>query len=599
MKPRAGRTRLGAWILIASWVGLGGGAAAPALGENPQKALQSLIEREWQQRLVDDPLFASVNGDHHADHLLPTITQQEFAAQTERTRAFLAQLDQIDRAHLPPADQVTYDVFRWVLNSRIEEFEVGHWRMPINSDSGFHTEIARLADGTRFETTQDYRNYLARLTALPTYFEQNMALMKAGIAAGMTVPRVVLENYDVTIATHIVDDPTQSLFWPPFDKFPVGVPAAEQEALRQEGRRVILGSAIPAFRAFREFMQREYLPAARKTIGATEMPDGKAYYEQRIRYFTTLDLSADQIHQIGLDEVARIRKEMAAIIEKVGFKGSFADFIAFLRQDPRFYAKTPHELLAAAAFHAKKIDGKLPSLFKTLPRLPYGVEPVPDYLAPVYTGGRYVPAARGSMQSGTYWVNTYALDKRPLYTLEALTLHEAVPGHHLQFAISQELENMPEFRRDLYLSAYGEGWALYCERLGLEVGFYQDPYSDFGRLTYEMWRAARLVVDTGMHAKGWTRQQAVDFLAGNTALSLHEVGTEIDRYIAWPAQALSYKLGELHIRALRAKAESTLGSRFDLREFHDELLKNGAVPLPVLTAVIEDYLAKKKASTGT
>jgi uncharacterized protein (DUF885 family) len=579
------------WLaaMAAGWA-----VAASAAEGDAASRLGALIDREWEQRFADDPVFATMNGRHDRDHLLSEVTVAEFERQTNDTRAFLEELAAIDRAALPESEQVNYDLFQWQLQSRIEEFEVGHWRMPINSDSGFHTEFPRLAGALRFASAKDYENYIARLRALPRMFDQFTALMRDGMAKGMTVPRVVLENYDVTISSHVVDEAAKSLFYKPFEKFPAAVGAADQERLRKEAADAILGSVVPAYRKFSEFMAKEYIPAARTTIGASDMPGGKDYYAQRIRIFTTLDLSADQIHQIGLDEVARIRKEMDAIIARVGFKGTFAEFLAFLRTDPRFYAKTPHELLAAASFHAKKMDGKLPSLFKTLPRLPYGVEPVPDYLAPVYTGGRYSPAAPGSTQSGNYWVNTYALDKRPLYTLEALTLHEAVPGHHLQIALAQELQDVPEFRRDIYISAFGEGWGLYSERLGLEAGFYTDPYSDFGRLTYEMWRAARLVVDTGMHAKGWTRQQALDFLGQNTALSLHEVRTEIDRYIAWPGQALSYKLGELHIRSLRAKAEKELGAKFDIREFHDQLLKNGAVPLPVLTRVIDRYIAEHK-----
>jgi uncharacterized protein (DUF885 family) len=395
--------------------------------------------------------------------------------------------------------------------------------------------------------------------------DEHIALLRDGLRSGFTLPRVVLEGYEVTIASHVVDDPTKSVFWRPFASVPATFSEADRARLLAAGRTAITTALVPGYRTFLEFMTREYIPGARQTIGASALPNGAAFYQNTIREFTTLDLSADSIHKIGLSEVARIRKEMDAIIAKVGFQGTFAEFLNFLRTDPRFYPTTPEQLLKEASWIAKRMDGKLPTLFGKLPQLPYGVSPVPDHLAPKYTAGRYIPAAPGGTEAGSYWVNTYLLQSRTLYTLEALTLHEAVPGHHLQVALAQELEGLPEFRRHGYLSAFGEGWGLYSERLGLEAGFFTDPYSDFGRLTYEMWRACRLVVDTGMHSKGWTRQQALDFMAANTALSLHEVRTETDRYISWPGQALAYKLGELKIRELRSRAEKALGSRFDLR----------------------------------
>jgi uncharacterized protein (DUF885 family) len=341
-------------------------------------------------------------------------------------------------------------------------------------------------------------------------------------------------------------------------------------------------------------MTGEYLPKTRTTTAAADLPRGREYYAHRVRYFTTLDVKPEDVHKIGLAEVARIHDEMLEVIRQTGFQGDFPAFLKFLRTDPRFYARTPEELLKQASFIAKRMDGKLPSLFSRLPRLPYGVEPVPAHLAPKYTGGRYVEAPVGGTRAGTYWVNTYALESRPLYVLEALTLHEAVPGHHLQIALQQELQGVPPFRRTAGVGAFVEGWGLYSERLGLEAGFYQDPYSNFGRLTYEMWRACRLVVDTGLHAFGWPRERAMDFLASNTALSLHEVGTETDRYISWPGQALAYKMGELKIRELRRMAETELGPRFDVRAFHDAILASGPVPLPVLEEQIRAYIAATK-----
>ena len=352
---------------------------------------------------------------------------------------------------------------------------------------------------------------------------------------------------------------------------------------------------VPGFQSFHDFLVKEYRPKARTTLGASHFPNGKAYYEQRTQYFTTLDISPEEIFQTGEKEVARIRADMDAIIKELNFKGSFADFLNFLRTDPQFYAKTPKALLKEAAYYSKRIDAQLPRFFGKLPRLPYGVAPVPDAIAPKYTTGRYVPGSSSNHQSGTYWVNTYKLESRPLYVLPALTLHEAVPGHHLQIALAEEIEAVPEFRKHTYLSSYGEGWALYCEWLGLEAGIYETPYSRFGRLTYEMWRACRLVVDVGIHQKDWTREQAVEFMASNTALSFHEVNTEIDRYIAWPGQALSYKMGELKIRDLRKRSERELKERFNIRDFHDLVLSKGAVPMYVLEKMVDQYIAEASA----
>jgi uncharacterized protein (DUF885 family) len=365
-------------------------------------------------------------------------------------------------------------------------------------------------------------------------------------------------------------------------------------AAARAGRAAVVDGAIAGYRELLNFFTNEYLPGARKTLGASELPDGRAYYRLKIREFTTLDLTPEEIHKTGLAEVERIRGEMDAVMKEVGFKGDFAAFLQFLRTDPRFYAKTPEELLSRAAWIAKRIDGKLPSLFRTLPRLPYTVEPVPPDIAPKYTSGRYVSAPEGSTKPGIYWVNTYMLASRPMYNLEALTLHEAVPGHHLQIALSRELTGLPNFRRFSYISSFGEGWGLYSEWLGREAGIYTDPYSNFGRLGYEMWRACRLVVDTGIHSMGWTRQQAIDYMATRTSLPLHEVETEIDRYISWPGQALSYKLGELKIKELRKRAEQSLGTRFDVREFHDVVLGSGAVPLKVLDDNVQRWIDARK-----
>ncbi len=563
---------------------------------NPQQQLYALFDEEWAFRLKEEPLFATSAGQHEYDALLPSVSAADQTRRAEVWRGLLERLQKIDRAKLARADQINYDMFQSMLESKCARVDFKEYYIPFTVDDGFHIAFARLPSQAPNNTAQDYENYVKRLRAFPSYVEQHLANMQEGLRRGITMPRVVLQGFEVTIATHVVDDPAQSVFFAPFKKFPAAIPASEHERLRREGEAAIKEAIVPGYRRLLQFMTEEYIPHARTTIGASDLPNGAAYYAQCIKNFTTLELGAEEIHQIGLQEVARIQAEMLEIIEQTGFAGDFAAFLKFLRTDPRFYAKTPEQLLKEASYICKRMDAKLPSLFKRLPRLPYGVAPVPDRLAPKYTAGRYVGPAVGSTEPGYYWVNTYALENRPLYVLEALSLHEAVPGHHMQTALAQEMDNVPNFRRALYLSAFGEGWGLYCERLGLEAGFYANPYSNFGRLTYEMWRACRLVVDTGMHAKGWTREQALELMASHTALSLHEVRTETDRYISWPGQALAYKLGELKIRELRHKAETELGGKFDLREFHDVILRNGSIPLPVLEEEVEAYIRERQKS---
>lgn len=557
--------------------------------------LHALFDRAWEAQLKEDPMLATSVGRHEYDDRLPSIMPADLERQNARMKADLADLAAIDRAKLPVSELVNYDMFRQQLEDAVTAYQLGDYQIPFNADSGFHSSFSRLPRDVPLATTRDYENYIARLKAWPRFVREQIALMRMGLKRGMTVPRATLEGYDASIAAHVIEDATKSVFWAPFEKFPSSVPASEHDRLRREGRAAVVEGGITGYREFLDFFRKEYLPGSRTTLGASELPNGRAYYAYKIREFTTLDLTPEQIHKTGLSEVERIAAEMNAVMRKVGFKGTFPEFLQFLRTDPRFYAKTPEELLSRASRIAKRIDGKLPSLFKTLPRLPYTVEPVPADIAPKYTTGRYVSAPQGSTQPGIYWVNTYKLDARPFYNLEALTLHEAVPGHHLQIALSRELGQLPNFRRFSYISAFGEGWGLYSEWLGLEAGFYTDPYDDFGRLTYEMWRACRLVVDTGLHSMGWTRQQAIDYMATRTALPLHEVRTEVDRYISWPGQALAYKLGELKIKELRKRAEKTLGTRFDVREFHDVVLGSGSVPLRVLEANVDAWIARQVA----
>ncbi len=568
--------------------------AAPVYAADEVAKLHALFDREWEFRLQEDPTFATSVGRHEYNDRLPSITLADLERQAATTKAFLDELEAIDRAQLPAGEQVSYDIFRRQLENRVAGFELGEDQMPFNADSGFHTGFSRLPEEVPLATVKDYESYVSRLKAWPRHVGEQIELMRLGIRRGMTVPRATLEGYEGTISAHVVDDPAKSVFWAPFEKFPPAVPENERERLRREGRAAVTDGAVAGYRQFLDFFRREYLPNARKTLGASELPNGRAVYAQRIRQFTTLDLPPEEIHKIGLAEVERISGEMNAVMKQVEFQGDFAAFLQFLRSDPRFYTKTPDELLQRAAWIAKRVDGKLPAFFKTLPRLPYTVLPVPPDIAPKYTSGRYVEAPEGSTQPGIYWVNTYKLENRPLYNLEALTLHEAVPGHHLQIARSRELADLPSFRRFSYISAFGEGWGLYSEWLGKEMGFYTDPYSDFGRLTYEMWRACRLVVDTGIHTMGWTRQQAIDYLASRTALPLHEVGTEVDRYISWPGQALAYKFGELKIKELRKRAEQALGGGFDLREFHDVVLGSGSVPLNVLEANVDRWMGEQR-----
>ncbi len=585
------RRRLrGAGLLLAL---VAGGPASGFPQEAVDGPLHALFDEFMDFRRREEPRFrASLEGAVPASFGSMSLAAVERRA--EAAAGFRERLLAIPRERLSPADRVHRDVFEAALSERIGDARFGAHFIPINADSGFHIGAARLPVSLPLRDAADHEAYLALLRDFPRWFDEHIALMRRGIELGMTIPRVVLEGYEVTITSHLVEDPEASVFFAPFAALPERIPPAERARLVAAGREAVREGPIAAYEAFRAFFEDEYRPGARTTIGASDLPDGRSYYAFLIGRFTTLDRTAEEIHAVGLAEVERIRSEMEAAMRATGFTGSFAGFLDFLRTDPRFYVESPDALLREASWISKRMDGALPRLFRRLPRQPYTVEPVPAAIAPKFTGGRYVGAPLDSEQPGRYWVNTYRLESRPLYTLEALSLHEAVPGHHLQIALAKELD-LPEFRRHFGIGAYSEGWALYSERLGLEVGFYEDPYSDFGRLTYEMWRACRLVVDTGMHALGWTREQTLDYLARNTALSLHEITTETDRYIAWPGQALGYKMGELAIRELRALAESELGDAFDLRDFHDAVLGSGPVTLPVLGRVLRDWIAARRA----
>ena len=538
-------------------------------------------------------VYQNYAGNKHDEFPLGDYRESRFEKYAAFCDSIKAELETIDGKSLSEDDKISYKLLHFKLKETLVKYNFKtHWN-PILSDAGFHSSlIYRVRPITSKKTAL---KYLTLLKAIPTYIDQQKELISKGLEAGIGQPLVIFEGYESTYEQHITPTAEENFYYSPFLNLPEPISKREKDSLREAAKEVILKSVIPSFMKVKSFFEATYYPNTRTAIGVSESPNGKEYYQSRIDFYTTLEMTPESIHKKGLEEVARIKKQMEAIIQEVKFKGSFSEFLRYLRTNPKFYAKTPDELLAHARNIAKKLDEQLPRYFKTLPRKPYGVAPVPDAIAPKYTSGRYVGTSPDSTDPGYYWVNTYDLPSRPLYAIPSLTAHEAVPGHHLQGALNNELpESIPQFRRNLYLSAYGEGWGLYTEYLANEMGIYTTPYEYFGKLTYEMWRACRLVVDTGIHAFGWTREEAVNFMAKNTALSLHEVNTEIDRYISWPGQALSYKIGELKIRELREKAENELGSLFNIREFHEVILEKGTVTLPLLEKRIIHYIQSKK-----
>ncbi len=565
---------------------------------NTDSEFANIADNIWAEYLSSSPISATYSGLKENADKLPDLSPNGFKVREAKLSRWIAllqetELNKTKGAGLSEQAVINRTILLHRLQNELDQIKYKAHYMPLTAEGGFHTSMAFLPSVTQLESVKDIEDYLARLANFEEYFEQNIYWMKKGLKTRFTQPKVVLKGYEQTITGLISDNPADSVFYKPFLQSMSFLTANQIAKVQARAKSVIETSVNQAYKNFETFMTTEYIPNARKTIGISETPNGNEYYQNRSMHYTTTDLSADKIHQIGLQEVARIRSEMAEIIKAVKFEGEFSEFLDFLRSDPQFYATSAKQLLMEASFIAKKMDAQLPKLFKNLPRTPYGVAPVPAHIAPKYTTGRYISASKDT-DAGYYWVNTYALDRRPLYELEALTLHEAVPGHHLQISLTKELENTPEYRSSYYISAFGEGWGLYAEWLGLEVGFYQDPYSNFGRLTYEMWRALRLVVDTGMHIKGWTRQQAIDYMTENSALSAHNIQTEVDRYISWPGQALSYKIGELMIKKLRKEAEQTLGDKFNVREFHYHVLKNGSVPLSQLETQIQQYISANK-----
>ena len=540
--------------------------------------LKAIYTAEWKWR--DNELPDDEDSIRPVSPRLPKVDPQAQKVRLQYWQGVLNQLHGIERAQLSPAERVNFDVYLPQIEVLIANQRFHDYEMPANSDSTFWTDIGYTARRA-FKTSADFRNWLSQMRDLPRYFHEQMDEMRAGLKRGFTPPQITMQGRDASITAVTDATPEASLFYTPFVEM-TAVPEAQRAALRAEAVQVIRDSVQPAYVELLKFMRTEYLPATRTTLAAADLPDGKEYYRAKIREYTTLDMDPAQIHALGEAEVVRLHGEMLDIMRETGFKGDFPAFLQALRADPRFYAKTPDELLMRGAWIAKKFDGKAPQFFGHLPRSRFTIKPVPPDLAPFYTAGRGGP--------DVYLLNTWQLNSRPLYNLTALTLHESAPGHALQMSLALEHKGQPEFRQRTYISAYGEGWALYCERLGLEMGMYETPYDRFGMLGYQIWRAVRLVVDTGIHSQGWTRDRALAYMREYTALSEHETETEVDRYIAWPAQALSYYLGEQAIVQVREKAERELGPKFNVRAFHDTVLELGSVPLPVLRARIDQLI---------
>jgi uncharacterized protein (DUF885 family) len=562
---------------------------------SPSVRFQQLITEEWETRLRENPLFATMAGDHRYDDRLPGVKEEDFLRQEAALHGFLARLGEINQAELSPAERVNYDFFERELRIQLGEYEHKTYYIPLTKMAGVPVFLPEIVDVTPFRSSADFDCFLRRLTEFPALVGELIELMRKGAALTYLPARTalagVLEGFRMhAAAAESAQALERSPFFYPFANLPAGISVEERSRLLEAGRRAVAGQVAPAYARLADFLEQEYLPQTSAERATPQLPDTKGYYEFCVRRYTSLDISPLQVHQTGLAEVKRIRAEMEAVMRSVGFSGSLRAFSDSLREDPRFFVDTPEQLMKEVAWLMKRIEGQLPGLFKTLPRTPFGLKEIPAYSAPTSTSAYYSLPAGDGTTAGNYFVNTYDLKSRPLYEYEALSMHEAVPGHHLQLALQLEMKDVPEFRKWGETTAFIEGWALYSERLGLEMGFYRDPYANFGRLVYEMWRAARLVVDTGMHYLDWTREQAIDYLAENTALSLLNIANEVDRYISWPGQAVAYKIGELEIRDLRRKAEERLGASFDVREFHDAVLLNGGIPLSVLRANIEAWI---------
>jgi uncharacterized protein (DUF885 family) len=562
---------------------------------NATKALHDLFTAAWDQQMLEDPEHASELGDRRWNDRWMDRSPEAYARRDQNNHAILATLAKIDRKQLSKADQLNYDLFQKRYADRIEQYKVRWFLMTFNQREGPQTSDD-LSSSLRFETVKDYEDWLARLRAVPTAMDQFTTLLREGIRERMVHPRVIMERIPAQIDKQIVSDPTQSGFYKPFKSFPSAISQADQQRLQQDAREAVEKQVVPAFAKFKQFFVSEYLPACYDKVGAWQLPHGGELYAQMIRHYTTTNETPEEVHQIGLKEVARINAEMDSVMQQTGFKGTRDEFFKFLRTDPQFFYKTPEELFVAYKALAKTVDPNLVKVFRTLPREPYGVEAIPASFAPDTTAAYYRPGAADGSRAGTYFVNLYKPDARPKWEMMALSLHESVPGHHLQIARAHELGEMPKFRRFGEYTAYVEGWGLYAESLGEDMGLYSDPYSKFGQLSYEMWRAVRLVVDTGIHVKHWTREQAIKYFMENCPKHELDITNEIDRYIAWPGQALAYKTGELKIKELRAHAQEKLGAKFDLKDFHDVVLGSGPLPLDILERNVDEWIAKRAGS---
>jgi uncharacterized protein (DUF885 family) len=570
-----------------------------AQGAEPNAAtrkLHELFDAAWEQDLRDDPRAATLYGDHRFDPLWPDYRLEAIASREQRYRKLLRDVESIPAAELSEEDRLNRELFRRLYQDRIDQYRFGAHLRPLdqlNYSQGVLTanEVAEVID---FASRRQYEDWISRLRGMDAYVSQVIELMREGLRTKNVQPRIIMERVMTQLQAQLVDDPTRSPFYAPLTRMPATLSVEDATELRAIAQDVIRSTVVPAFKRLEQFLARDYLPASRASVGIWDTPQGEQFYRNRLEWFTTTKLSADEIHALGLEEVQRIRAEMQRIIDQVGFKGSFEEFLQHLRTAPQFRYRDPDDLLRAYMVMAKKIDPLLPAYFGKLPRTPYGVRPIPAANAPDTTTAYYQPSSSDGKRPGYYYVNLYKPEERPTYEIPVLTMHEAVPGHHLQIALAQELGELPKFRRNLEVTAFVEGWALYAESLGEEMGLYGDPYDKFGQLTYEMWRAVRLVVDTGIHHKRWTREQAIAYFKANAPKSELDIVNEIDRYIAWPGQATAYKVGELQIKNLRRRAREQLGDHFDLREFHDAVLASGAVPLDVLERRLEGWTQAKR-----
>lgn len=579
-------TLIAALMMLCSIVGTG--------SADEGERLHDLFDAEWEWTLRESPTLASHLGDLRYNTQWSDISLEAIDRRHQHRLDVLGQLDGFDVEQLSETDRLNLTLFRKQYQTEVDGYAYRWHFVPMTHRDGIQ-EANSLADSLRFEKVKDYEDWIARLQAFGTYMDQTIALMQAGVEAGLVQPKVVMQRVPGQIARQIVDDPQQSLFYKPFRQYSDDISEADRKRLTEQAEQAIADVIVPSYRKLQTIFESEYLPACFDKVGVWQTPDGKDFYAFRARRYTTTDMTPKQIHEIGQREVKRIRAEMEKIVEQVGFEGTFDEFLEHLRHDPKFYYDNPNDLLQAYQEIGKRVDPELPRLFGKLPKIPYDVQAIPMHIAPDTTTAYYRRPSADGRRPGTYFVNLFRPEVRPKYEIEALSLHESVPGHHLQIALAMELENLPEFRRYTGYTAFVEGWGLYAESLGEEIGLYQDPYSKFGQLTYEMWRAVRLVVDTGMHAFGWSRQEAIDFFAANAAKTLHDIENEIDRYIAWPGQALAYKIGELKLKELRSRAEQELGDEFNIRKFHDVVLSNGAVPLDVLEQIVDEWIVRQKA----